>query len=548
MKTHRTRKVVAPAVGHTDGRRQPVIAGQGFPAVLEAHFEEFRDEVQETDQILDHAERPKAERYEAGNEAVATAVGAGGGDASLADGLTAYLKQMGSIPLLDRQQELELVRRLDTARRRYRHAVLWNGGVLAQAVETFERVSSGELYLDRIIDVVPSLGLTAPRIGKRLPRHLGRLRQLCREMVRAFRDLLRARSQVERSELRRALCRKLRLAVRLVEELSPRTELVHSWAEDLKRQSARMRDLDQQMDRPGCSAAARAERVKRVKELRHLTMAVQAAPEELARWVQVLDRRRAPYQQARQELAAANLRLVVSLAKRHRGRGLPFADLIQEGNSGLMRAVDKFDHRLGWKFGTYATWWVRQGVTRALADTSRLVRLPCNRGGMLREVEHVQTEFTAKNRREPTVEEIATQLEVSPAEIRSLLTFGRKPLSLNGSVDSEEDSFVSILTDRGAASPVEEADRRLLKQRVAELLRSLAPRDREVIELRFGLRDGTPRSLDEVAQVYGVTRERIRQIEARGLQKLGSPNAAITWKGSRSAQERTEAKRTPIQV
>jgi RNA polymerase primary sigma factor len=431
---------------------------------------------------------------------------------------------MGSIPLLNRQQELELATRLDITRRRYRHAALWSWGVIAQAVDTFERVRSGELSLDRTIDVVPSLDLTAVRIRKRLARHLGRLRQLCKKAIRAFEQLLRARSQVKRFELRRALRDHLRLSVRLVEELSPRTELVDCWTEELKRKSARMQELVRQMERPARSSAARVEQAKCVKELRHLTKEIQATPEELARWAQVRDRRRAPYQQARQEMAAANLRLVVSVAKRYWGRGLPFADLIQEGNSGLMRAVDKFDHRLGWKFGTYATWWVRQGVTRALADKSRTVRAPYHWAGKFRDIEVVRSEFMARHHLEPTTEEIAKALDVAPAEVRSTLALGRRPLSLDGDFgDGDEEGFHNILADQEIVDPAEEADRQLLKDRIAELLRCLAPRDREVIELRYGLRDGVPRSLDEVAQVYGVTRERIRQIEARGLKKLRQP-------------------------
>jgi RNA polymerase primary sigma factor len=335
-----------------------------------------------------------------------------------------------------------------------------------------------------------------------------------------FAQLLRARSPAGRSGLRRLL----REAVCLVEELSPRTELVDSWAEELKRRSARMQELVRHTERPARTATARAEQRQGLKELRQLMLQVQATPEVLAAWSQLLDRRRALYQQARQELAAANLRLVVSVAKRYRGRGLSFPDLIQEGNRGLMRAVDKFDHRLGWKFGTYATWWVRQGVTRALADTSRTVRIPSHLAGLLREVERVQADLTAQNRREPIMEEIATEVRVTPAEVRTILAWGRPPLSLDDHFgDGEEDSLHTTLADRETASPVEEADRRLLKERVADLLRSLAPRDREVLELRYGLRDGRSRSLDEVAQVYGVTRERIRQIEARGLKKLRQP-------------------------
>jgi RNA polymerase primary sigma factor len=187
--------------------------------------------------------------------------------------------------------------------------------------------------------------------------------------------------------------------------------------------------------------------------------------------------------------------------------------------------VDKFDYRLGWKFGTYATWWVRQGVTPALDNFSRTVRVPCHRAALLREIERVQADFTVENRREPTVDEIARKLNVTPAEVRAILAMGLRTLSLDGhSADGEEEGLLhDLLADRGAASPGEEMDRQLLKDRISELLRSLAPRDREVIELRFGLRDGRPRSLDEIAAMYGVTRERIRQIDLRGLEKLRQP-------------------------
>jgi RNA polymerase primary sigma factor len=521
MKSQRKVKRNAVVGERKDRRRQRIIAGPDLLVVLE----EFRDEVLEDEQVLGGLEEAEADVLATASEAYPVTGPVTEEDRSTPDDtLTLYLKQMGSIPRLDRQQEIELVRRLDTARRRYRHAAFCNWGVLAQVVDTFERIRSGEQNLDRTIDVVPSLGLTVEQIRKRLPRHLGRLRRLCQEAAATFAQMFRARARAGRSDLRRALRTRLRQAVRLAEALSPRTELVDCWAEQQKRLSARMQELVQQREGPARSAVARAEQAKRLKELRHLMLQAQATPEELAGWIGVLDRRRALYQQARQELAAANLRLVVALAKRYRGRGLTFADMIQEGNSGLMRAVDKFDHRLGWKFGTYATWWIRQGITRALHDRSRMVRLPCHQVGMLREVERLRAALAVKNHREPTTEEIAAELQVTPAEVRSLLASDLQPLSLDGHYgDEEESSFHSVLADREAAAPAEEADRQLLKERVADLLRCLPPRDRQVLELRYGLHDGTPRTLDEVAQVFGLTRERIRQIEKRGLQKLREP-------------------------
>jgi RNA polymerase primary sigma factor len=435
-----------------------------------------------------------------------------------------YLHQIGSIPLLNRQQELDLARRLDRACRRYRHAAFCNWGVLARVVETFERIRSGEQNLERSIDVMASLGLTAEQIGKRLPCHLRRLHRLCEVAALEFKRLLRARARAARSDLRRALRRRLRQAVRLAEDLSPRTELVGGWVEDQKGLSDRLQEIVRQTEGPARSASARVEQTSRLKELRHVMVQAKASPKELVGWLGVLDRRRALYQHARQQLAAANLRLVVVLAKRYRGRGLPFVDLIQEGNGGLMRAVDKFDYRLGWKFGTYATWWIRQGLTRALYDQSRMVRIPCGQVGLLREVERVQADLTVKNHREPTTEEVAAELQVTPAEVRSLLASDLQPLSLDDHYRGEEESsFHDVLPDQEAVGPADEADRQVLKERMAEVLRCLAPRDREVLELRYGLHDGTPRTLAEIAQVFGLTRERIRQIELRGLQQLREP-------------------------
>jgi RNA polymerase primary sigma factor len=349
-------------------------------------------------------------------------------------------------------------------------------------VETFERIRAGQLSLDRSIDVVPSLKLDSERIRARLPRHLAALRRLVDEAAAGFARVGTARSTAARRRLSREQWRQLRRAVTLAEELSPRTEFLDHWTEDL---------------------------------------AHQAPSEKLSEWMQVLARRRALYQRARSDLAQANLRLVVSIAKRYRGHGLPFADLIQEGNSGLMRAVDKFDHRLGYKFGTYATWWIRQGVQRALSDTARTVRVPCHQVAMLGAIERVRGELLAKQGHEPTLDQIAAVLKITLQEAEALRVAGRHPVSLNETFDNgDEHSVQDFLRDRHEPNPSQTVDHYLLKERLAEVLSSLTPRDREVIEMRFGLCDGRPRSLDEVATHFGVTRERIRQIEARGLSKL----------------------------
>src|SRR5262249_31171938 len=268
---------------------------------------------------------------------------------------------------------------------------------------------------------------------------------------------------------------------------------------------AKMTQLAHQAHAGGRSHADREERTKRTKELRDLMLEVQAEPESLSRLVQVMQERRAHYHRTRRELAEGNLRLVGSIAKRYRGRGLAFADLIQEGNRGLMRAVDKYEHRLGFKFGTYATWWIRQGITRALADHARTVRVPCHQVGMLAAIERVRGELTVQYGRDPTLQEIARVLDVSPEEARSLRVVGRHPVSLHEPLGGDgERALEDFLGDADLSNPGRAVDQHLLKERIGEVLRSLTPREREVIELRFGLRDGHPRTLDEVARTYGI--------------------------------------------
>jgi RNA polymerase primary sigma factor len=391
-------------------------------------------------------------------------------------------------------------------------------------VTVFERINEGHLPIDPQIDVVHSLGLNRESILARLPLNLRTLQKLLKVAVKDFSIQQRTKSVQGRVRIRRHRWRQLRKAIRLVEELSPRTELLDALTDEFARIQMHVRTLDKQANQTGRSATQREQQSRAVKELRNQMHEMLATPEEMEGLLSVIRRRQASYQQLRSDLAEGNLRLVVSIAKKYRGRGLSFADLIQEGNRGLMRAVDKFEHRMGFKFGTYATWWIRQGIQRALADNARTVRVPCHQVSILAAIERVRGELIVQNGREPTIEQIAKVLGTSPEEAKSLRAVAKQPLSLHEPMgDDAERALSEFLDDRHTVSPGDNVDATLLKERIGEVLRSLTPREREVIEMRFGLKDGQPRTLDEVAKSYGITRERIRQIEARSLSKLRQP-------------------------
>jgi len=452
-------------------------------------------------------------------EEAATTHGGGSDDA-----LGLYLKQMGAIPLLNREKELSLATRLEKARARYRRAVLFSWWSLQRIHGMFELIQAGKMPIDPQIDVVHSLGLDRDRITARLPVNLRTLKQLVRNADKQFRLEQRTRSVEGRSRAQRQRWRQLRKSIRLVEELSPRTELLDAMAEEYDRSHQAVRDLETQANQHGRSTLVREQRRRAVKDLRDKMRELLVTPDDMHSLLKVIRRRQAKYQHLRSELAEGNLRLVVSIAKKYRGRGLSFADLIQEGNRGLMRAVDKFEHRMGFKFGTYATWWIRQGIQRALADNARTVRVPCHQVSLLAAIERVRGELIVQTGKEPSIEEIAHILGTTADEAKSLRAVARQPLSLHEPMgDDAERALSEFLDDKAATNPGANVDATLLKERIAEVLKSLTPREREVIEMRFGLKDGQPRTLDEVAQTYGITRERIRQIESRSLSKLRQP-------------------------
>lgn len=441
------------------------------------------------------------------------------------DALGLYLRQMGAIPLLTRDKELFLARQLEHHRNRFRAAALLCPRVLTRLVEKFSHIAAAQTPLDPNVDVYSSeeLRLTRAQISARLNKNLSTLQALLEHETQVFAAGVRDEFPGSASAWRRDRFARLLKCRKLAAELSPRTELLERWVDELADVADELFHLVVAHATAGCPA----DRARREKSLREAMVRVAMTPEELVALVKVLRKRRQAYHRVRKELAEANLRLVVSIAKNYRNRGLPFSDLIQEGNRGLMRAVDKYEWRLKFKFGTYATWWIRQGITRALHDHARTVRVPCHQIGMMAKMERLRGELAAATGREPTNAELAAALGLKEEDTRSLRVVGRHPVSLNDPIGGDgERALEDFLSTGEVPNPGNHVDQRLLRERINEVLRSLAPREREVIELRFGLKDGTPKTLDEVARQYGITRERIRQIEARGLLKLRQPTRA----------------------
>jgi RNA polymerase primary sigma factor len=441
------------------------------------------------------------------------------------DALGLYLRQMGAIPLLSRPQEIALAERLESRRARYRKCALSTWFTLNKVAKHFDRVLAQEIPLESSIDCVTTHALNRDQILQRLPQNISTLRKILVLAEEDFRNLLRGVTRQAQAHVRIRLWRLRRKALILVNEISPKIDLVDRWAEEFSIAVNQISDLHRLSEGTVRSMADREKKTRAIKDLRDWMLFHLADPVEATNLIRILRIRRTHFQNARRELAEANLRLVVSIAKRYRTRGLPFSDLIQEGNRGLMRAVDKYEHRLGYKFGTYATWWIRQGITRALADNSRTIRIPCHQVGTIAAVERIRGEISVSTGREPTIEEIATILGVSAEETKSLRIVSRQPVSLHEPLGGDGDRAIEdFLNDPSATNPGLAVDQHLLRDRITEVLRSLTPREREVIELRFGLKDGQPKTLEEVARAYGITRERIRQIEARGLVKLRQPN------------------------
>jgi RNA polymerase primary sigma factor len=441
------------------------------------------------------------------------------------DPVRMYLTQMGEIPLLSRNEEISLAKKIEVTRKRFRRKVLECDYALCNVVETLKRVHSNELPFDRTIKVSLTENLEKDKILQRMPHNLKTLEHLLEQNRDDFtKSLDDALSDDDKKKFRRSLKIRRRKAVTLVEELSIRTQKVQPLMKKLEQISIRMEELEKQIMELQGLRHAREDRANLETELKDLMLMTLEDAGSLRRRVDIVKTRFCEYEQAKRDLSGGNLRLVVSIAKKYRNRGLSFLDLIQEGNTGLMRAVDKYEYRRGYKFSTYATWWIRQAITRAIADQARTIRIPVHMIETMSKLRNVSKKLLQEMGREPSIEETAKAAGISIEETRRVLKISRHPISLDRPVGESEDSyFGDFIEDDGAESPVSAATQEMLKDKIDQVLKTLTYREREIIKLRYGLGDGYTYTLEEVGRIFKVTRERVRQIEAKAVRKLQHP-------------------------
>jgi len=449
------------------------------------------------------------------------------------DPVRMYLTQMGEIPLLTREQEIALAKKIEMTRMHFRRRVLECDYCIRQATEILTQVHAGNLPFDRTMKISTTENLSKETIIERMPANLATLRKMIEANAADWEVIKNPReSEVKRRLAKRRLWRRCRRAAKLLEELSLRTSRIQPLMKKLEHISAKMDDLERAINEAPKRDILPEELAAMKDELSGMMDLVMETPEMLRKRVKAIQKVFNDYEQAKRELSGGNLRLVVSIAKKYRNRGLSFLDIIQEGNTGLMRAVDKYEYRRGYKFSTYATWWIRQAITRAIADHARTIRIPVHMIETMSKLRNISKRLVQQLGREPSIEEIAREADMPVAEARRVLKISRHPISLDRPVGESEDSyFGDFIEDETAESPVVSAGTEMLKDRIEEVLKTLTYREREIIKLRYGIGDGYTYTLEEVGRIFKVTRERVRQVEAKAIRKLQHPVRARKLEG-----------------
>jgi len=444
------------------------------------------------------------------------------------DPVRMYLTQMGEISLLTRDEEIRLAKKIETTRMIFRRKVLENDYGVQSAVEILEMVHAGDLPFDRTMKISTAIEGAKNIIATRIPHNLRTVKKLM-EMNRKDWLALEENPRMARARsdaLRQAIAIRRRKTATLLEELSMRTSKVQPIMKKLRSICDKMEQLRRELaigeKRPD---RFDPEDIMVMKdELAGLRSLVLENTDGLKAHVGDINVVFEEYEQAKRDLSGGNLRLVVSIAKKYRNRGLSFLDIIQEGNTGLMRAVDKYEYKRGYKFSTYATWWIRQAITRAIADHARTIRIPVHMIETMSRLRNIAKVLLQDLGREATIEEIALAANMPVVEARRVMKISRHPISLDRPVGESEDSyFGDFIEDESAERPDDTATQEMLSSRIEQVLKTLTYREREIIKLRYGIGDGYTYTLEEVGRIFKVTRERVRQVEAKAIRKLQHP-------------------------
>ncbi len=448
------------------------------------------------------------------------------------DPVRMYLTQMGEIPLLKREEEINLARKIELTRLAFRRKVLESDYCARAAIDILQQVDEGILPFDRTMKMSSGEAYERAVVKDRLPFNLATVQKLLDRNVSLF---IASKGSGDPEEVKRnvkQMHRNRRKIATLLEELSLRTSRIQPMMKKLQGIQHKMHQLLRTID-AGPNQDYEPEDIEAMKqELDGIQDLAMETPKQLDKRLRAIEAVYTQYEDAKRKLSGGNLRLVVSIAKKYRNRGLSFLDIIQEGNTGLMRAVDKYEYRRGYKFSTYATWWIRQAITRAIADHARTIRIPVHMIETMSKLRTIGKNLLQKLGREATIEEIAEAAKMSLSETRRVLKISKHPFSLDRPIGESEDSyFGDFIEDDSAESPVQSATQEMLKDRIDDVLKTLTYREREIIKLRYGIGDGYTYTLEEVGRIFKVTRERVRQVEAKAIRKLQHPVRARKLEG-----------------